>query len=760
MKVVPFKKIIVAIILIPILFVSVNADDDFKYQVKPSYNVTKLNGTIQIDGRLDDSGWSNLSRAAGFVETYPDNGVKANAETEVMLTYDESNLYIAFICYDPDPASIRASLINRDRIWNDDYMGMLFDTYGDGAWAYELFSNPIGIQGDGRQMTSADKDINFDLIFYSEGIVTDSGYQIEMAVPFSSLRVPDKPVQEWKATFWRTRPRESRTTSSWAYMDENDNCFICQYGTLTGIENIQPSKSIEILPSVIAFQSGEIDDYDNPDTTFNNNDPDGELSLGLKYSLSTSTTLEATINPDFSQVETDIAQIDVNQTFALYYPEKRPFFQEGGDLFETWINVVHTRSINDPIFATKIIRRTGSGDFAYMGAIDENTPVIIPLQERSEFAALERSYSNILRYKQAFKGSSSLGALVSDRRLKDGGFNTVFGIDGNYKISKNYRFEAQLLGSNTEEPDLPGFPEEPEQIYFNSGDHTVAFDGEKFWGRAAYISLERGGRHFNFDLDYGETSPTFRADNGFIARNDNREASLWSQYSFYPGHRMIDKLDTGLRLGRVWNSSGKIKDGWIMPSIEIGLKKQTWIEFSYVYTSETFHDLEFYGMQRIISHLSSDFSEAVQVGINLTVGEQIARREDPPVLGNAIDWSIWLDYKPVSQMTITNIYNYSSLENKETDVKIYDGFIWITRVNYQFTRELNLRLFTQYNDFDNSIDIDPLLSYELNPFSIFYIGSTLDYMELGDENTIPDWEPNRTLASRQFLLKFQYLFRL
>ena len=180
------RNIIIISILLACITSSVKADDDFKYQIKPSYNVAKLNGTIKLDGLLDDSGWNNLTRATGFVETYPDNGVKANTETELMLTYDESSLYIAFICYDPDPASIRASLISRDRIWNDDYMGMLFDTYGDGAWAYEIFSNPIGIQGDGRQITSAGEDIDFDLVFFTEGVVTDSGYQIEIALPFLS----------------------------------------------------------------------------------------------------------------------------------------------------------------------------------------------------------------------------------------------------------------------------------------------------------------------------------------------------------------------------------------------------------------------------------------------------------------------------------------------------------------------------------------------------------------------------------------------
>ena len=554
-------------------------EESFEPNLKPSYNIPRLKSTIEIDGQLNDTGWIGVPRATNFSEQFPDNGEKPPVETEVLLTYDDSHLYIAFICYENDAGSIRSSLTDRDRIWSDDYMGFIFDTYGDGAWAYEIFANPLGIQGDGRQVTSAGEDIGFDLIFESEGVVTDSCYQIEIALPFASLRFPNKPKQEWKATFWRTRPRESRATSSWAFIDDDTNCWLCEFGTLTGIENVKPGNNLELLPSLIGFQSGSLRHKEDRHSGLANDDIDGEASIGVRYSITSSVSAEGTINPDFSQVESDVAQIDVNETFALFYPEKRPFFQEGGDLFQTYIDAVYTRAINNPTVAAKLIGRMGSTNIAYMGAHDKDSPIIIPLEERSEFVAGGESYSNILRFKQTFGGSSNIGALLTDRRFEGGGNNTVFGIDGNLRFLKKYRFEAQVLGSYTEEPDDSSLTADIEQAYFDGGKHTVSYDGESFGGHALYASIERSGRTWNFNFDYREESPTFRADNGFITRNDRRLIDLWNGLNFYPESKIIDKIEPGFVYGRVWNTRSKYKDGWFVSYLGLLLKAQTWVNF-------------------------------------------------------------------------------------------------------------------------------------------------------------------------------------
>jgi hypothetical protein len=323
--------------------------DDWVPVAHPELQIHRTVGEIKIDGQLDDSGWRDAGRARNFVEHNPGDQTQPPVKTVALMTYDESNLYVAMICYD-DPSTIRASYCERDRIFQDDYIVLALDTYGDAVWAYELSVNPYGIQGDLLWAQDGNEDEGFDLIYESAGAITDSGYQIEMAVPFRSLRFPDTPEQTWRVDFWRNHPRDSRRQYSWAKYDRGEQCWPCQWGVVTGIENVQPGRGIELMPSFVGYQAGEMHGDGTPQNPFNfeNYDPDGQFSLYGKYSVKSNLTVEATYNPDFSQVEADAPQIDVNTTTALSYPERRPFFQEGSDLFRTIFSAVYTRSINDP----------------------------------------------------------------------------------------------------------------------------------------------------------------------------------------------------------------------------------------------------------------------------------------------------------------------------------------------------------------------------------------------------------------------------
>ena len=388
--------------------------------IQPLLIVEKTTGSIIIDGDLNDPRWVGAAKATNFTQTEPVDMVKPQSITVAYITYDDNNLYIALKALDDDPSSIRSSLRDRDRIFSDDLVGFILDTYGDASWAYEIFANADGIQGDLR-WTQRGEDSSFDIVFESEGKITPDGYQVEFAIPFASLRFPDKSVQDWRITFWRIRPRESREEYSWAAISKNDPNFLGQFGSLEGIENLKPGKSIEILPSINSSQAG-FRDVDDPNSSFQNEDVTGDASIGFRYGISSNTSIEGTINPDFSQVESDVAQIDVNNTFALFFPERRPFFQKGSDLFRTWYNIVYTRAINDPSFATKFTSRTNKVSYAYIGAIDEQSHLIIPGEEGSRVIKdLGRSYSNILRVRKSFNDDSYFGLFAVDRRIDGGG---------------------------------------------------------------------------------------------------------------------------------------------------------------------------------------------------------------------------------------------------------------------------------------------------------------------------------------------------
>ena len=437
---------------VPLVLVSesTRAQDAFIPNQKPSIRVPRIDGAVQVDGELDEPMWSQAVRATNFCEIEPGDQTKPSVETEVLLAYDTNHLYVGFIAHD-DPSTVRASLRDRDLIFADDWIGLILDTYGDAAWAYELFMNPLGVQGDLR-WTPAGEDTRFDIVFNSRGKITADGYQVEVEIPFSSLRYPDVAEQSWKVTFLRTQPRDSRRQYSWATISRDEPCFPCQFGTLEGITGVARATKLELLPSVTGSQFAARDAV-TPGASLDSNDPDAELGLGVRYSLTSSLVADAAINPDFSQVEADAAQIEVNTTFALFYPERRPFFQEGGDLFSTWINAIYTRSIQDPAGAVKLTGRQGRTSIGYIGGRDEHTPVILPFEERSDILPdAGRSYSNILRLKQTFQEDSFVGLLGTDQRFSDGGSGSLLGGDGSYRFKRNYRVEAQGLASYISEP--------------------------------------------------------------------------------------------------------------------------------------------------------------------------------------------------------------------------------------------------------------------------------------------------------------------
>jgi len=233
--------------------------------------VTRAPGQIIVDGDLSDPGWREVLSATNFTEHGPGEEVKPPVRTEAFVTYDDNNLYLAAVCY-TDPDEVRSTMCEREHIFSDDNIGFFFDTFGDASRAYIININPRGIPYDALWSPNYGEDGNFDLVFKSAGTVTDSGYQVELAIPFAGLRFPNKPVQEWRFDFYRHHPREVHYSMSWAGYDQNEPCWPCQWGFVRGIENISPGRGIELLPSFVAHQSGSVTNYNYPDTSFENGD--------------------------------------------------------------------------------------------------------------------------------------------------------------------------------------------------------------------------------------------------------------------------------------------------------------------------------------------------------------------------------------------------------------------------------------------------------------------------------------------------------
>lgn len=791
----------------------ISSAEDFKPSYYPTINVPKISSEIKLDGHITEPFWSQAAVADQFAETDPGNQTKPSVDTQVLVAYDEANLYLAFICYD-DPSTVRVSKSDRDRIFRDDYVGILFDTYGNQNWAYELFVNPYGIQGDLRVLGTGGEDISFDIIWDSRGIVTDSGYQVEVVIPFASLRFPDTEEQNWRVNFWRDHQRDVRRKYTWAAQDRDDPCWMCQYGYMKGIKGIKPGKNIEILPSVISKQFGYRDAYYNPDSDFINDDPEAELSFNAKYGLSTNSSIEIAVNPDFSQVESDATQIDVNNNFALFYPETRPFFQEGSQNFISPVNIVYTRTINDPQIATKFTGQFGEISIAYLFGVDENSPVIIPLMQQSIFTQAGKSYANILRGKYSLKNNSYIGFSVTDRRWNSyeaneiisydsvtitndtveveqtishpigSGYGSLLSFDAQLRFFKNYRLDLQVMFSKSRElNDYDNFLIDTTsngraQHDFGDAQYTVALDGEKYSGQAFNIQLNRNTQYWGQTFFYREFSPTFRADNGFRTVNDRRFIYYDTYFDFTPNKKLLVSWGPGMNIGRVFTYNGNFNplkfnssayDEWLRGYVNFTFKGQTNLRLEYLNSRERYNGVLFQGISRLNFNINTRPSEIISGGVYGMFGKTINRNRIAPEMGNAFDYGVWVDVKPTERLFISNNFDFSRLRhrqdyidrNPDEDEEIYSGYIFRSRVNYQFTRELFLRLVVQYNNFSEQFNIEPLLTYKINPFTKFYIGMANNYRNYypdPDENILKSsqWD----LSNRQFFAKFQYLFRM
>ncbi len=722
----------------------------------PTLNAPFTDAPVKIDGRLDDQAWTGAALATDFSQFRPVDDVKPEVATRVLVTYDNDNLYFGFFC-ETDPSEIRKTLTDRDRIYQDDFVGVMLDTYGDAVWAYEFYVNPLGVQGDIRWVLAGDEDTRFDLVYHSAASVTDSGWQAEMAIPFSSLRFPDGEEQVWRINFWRNHPREVVHKFSWAPIKIGSPCFFCEFGYLTGVKGVHAGSKIDLLPAVVGTQAGSLSDPGDLQSPFDNLNPDMAAELNGRFRVGDGLTIEATVNPDFSQVESDEAQIDVNSNFALFFPERRPFFQEGGDLYGTYIDAIYTRAINDPSAAIKLTGRSGRASYFFLNATDNHSPLLIPLEEQSAFVPLEKSYSNIGRIRRSVGRDSHIGALFTDRRIDlGGGANTVYGADGSVRFLDKYQFQFQVLGSHTNEPIRPALSADflPDTT-FDNGNHTVALDGESYDGVALFARIRRTDPFWGFNLSYSGIGPTFRADNGFLFRNNDQTIEFYGNLDIRPNGRLVARIYPEIDIARIYNFDGTRKDEWIAPGVDLELTGQTNVGMQVLFSRERYHTVWFDDIRRATFEIENGAIQSLRLGASVNYGNSIARNEEPlPVMGRQTQTNLWAVVKPLQQLTIEPEYTYYKLLNRDTKERIAEGYIVRTRLNYQFTRRLFTRLIVQYDDFEEGLSVEPLLTYKVNPFTIFYIGSTSYY---GWDNT---YDISGKLVNRQFFLKLQYLFRV
>lgn len=724
-------------------------------QFHPELHVFRSPGKIKIDGDLSDSGWIGAQPAMNFSEHSPGEEVDPPVKTKAYVTFDDSHLYLAAICY-AEPGTVRASICEREQIFNDDNIGFFFDTYGDASRAYIINLNPYGIPYDALWTPGWGEDGNFDLLFESSGKVTDSGYQVEAAIPFRSLRFPNKDVQDWRFDFYRHHLREEHYSMSWAKYDQNESCWPCRWGTVTGIEGVKPGKGLELIGSVVSSQSGSVQDPANPHTSFENGDVLSEVGAGIRYAPTSDMAFEGTVNPDFSQIEADASQVDVNTTFALQYPEKRPFFQEGIEALRTNFNLVYTRSINDPDVAAKGSAKLGKTSVSVLSASDVHSPMIIPFEERSEFVAQGKSFSNLLALRQAFGRDNHLRLVATDRRFEGGGSGSLASVDGALRLAGPLKWRAQAVYTGTQEPNRPDLTAHFVDSTFDGGKHTTAFDGEHFEGGALLTGLNYEGRRLFFDVGVYGRSATYRADNGFQPRNNDRQFNSEASYQFKPNGKVISQFQVGGSAGTIYNSDGIKKDEWFVPWLWTSLPfYQTTISTEVLLSEEQFGGVYFDNIYHWSANINVTPGNMASFGGGYTYGRRIARSF--LTMGHETNANFYLNLRPFPRLQAEYTLDYSRSADVETGTEYFAGYISRLRLSYQFTKRFSMRLVNEYDAFSNAWGIDPLLTYRINPFSVFYLGATYDYLRF-EELTLPGDQPGTSLQARQFFVKLQYLF--
>jgi hypothetical protein len=489
----------------------------------PPITISRAAGPITIDGELSDPGWKGAAVVNDFWETQPGDNVPPRARTLAFLTYDEKYLYIAVRCDDPRPEKIRAPYVDRDQvIGTDDNVAIFLDTRNDRRSAMEFRVNPRGIQGDANwNEANFNEDFSPDFFYDSAARITAEGWVAEMRIPFSSLRYGKAEPQTWGILIWRNYPREFRYAIHSSPIPRGSNCMLCHMRAINGLAGLPSAGHLVVAPYVTGKEEGHPRDESDPRSAFVNRPLRMDAGGDVKWTPNSDTAADATVNPDFSQIESDVAQIAVNQRFALFFPEKRPFFLEGIDLLQTPVQAVYTRTITSPRWGGRVTGKVGSSAYTLLVGEDRGGgSVILPGPQASSFAPQDfSSFFAIGRLRRDI-GQSFAGLLATDREVRGGGYNRVFGPDFQWRPNDSDQVTGQFLYSETRTPDRPELAPE--------------WDGGRLSGGALDLTWIHQTRTWGWNLEYRDLADGFRADDGFVPQVGFREGTGQAGYAFYP----------------------------------------------------------------------------------------------------------------------------------------------------------------------------------------------------------------------------------
>ncbi len=713
-----------------------------------------------IDGRLDDAVWEEAAVLDSFVQRDPIEGIRDTLGTQCLVLSDGENLYFGFRCHDR-PGDVRAPVMPRDKILDGDWVGLLLDAYDDRQSSYMFVASPLGIQADGVDSRVGNSDFSPDFVFTSKGRLTADGYEVEMAIPYKSLRFASRDSLAFGLDVARNVARFG-SLMFWAPITRNKNAYD-QFGTMNGLTGIHPGRNLQLIPSFTGSRLGEggAAGFAYDDKT--------RFGVSTLYGLTSGLTANAAITPDFSQVEADAGVLDINERFAIYFDEKRPFFLEGSEIFKTPIQLVYTRRIADPLYGLKITGKEGGTTIGVLQAMDRSAGLPVETLPDSVNPYRDRDASfTIARLRHDVFGRSSVGLLIADRTQR-GSFNRDASVDANFNFLEHWYLNLQRAQSWVRDRDFRGALARLTPADAASVDPSIAAQsGAAFPGSATRAELSSETRRLGAGIAVLDVSRDFAADMGFIKRADIVDFNAWLNPRWFPAkdswfntiipHLFYDRVHSH----RAGGLAGRRTDEDINPELEIDMPRNTYMGVGGDHIYTLFNGAEFPAQNSMYVYAGSNRWKALQLKGTAGFGDGVIY--DETVAGRGYRWNASVIARPVAQVE-AELSTYASSLNRTADQSRFaDQLIPRLRVVYLFNPRLSLRWISElqrvrYFGTSNALtsqsrqlSFDWLASYQTGPGTVFYAG-------FGSLLT-GDVESHMKATSSSAFVKLSYLFEM
>ena len=693
------------------------------------------------DFLVDDSPPPIALRLTDFRQREPGDGVPVSQPTVAYLSYDARTFYVIVVCKD-NPAEVRARIARREEIDTDDYVAVYLDTFLDRTHAYMFAVNPLGVQRDAVLTEGQKEDLSFDTVWSSEGRLTADGYVVRIAIPFRSLRFTNDLMKTWRVAIGRVIPRNNEE-AYWPYITKRIQGFVPQFTTVNGLAQISPGRNLQVNPYVVGAGARVLD---APARAFRN-EQEARVGMDAKLVVGSAITVDATANPDFSQVESDDPQVTVNERFEVFFPEKRPFFTENSGYFQTPINLFFSRRVVDPGEGVRLSGKVSRWAFGGL-AINDRAPGRLPA---GDARAGREAGIGVFRVQREFGHESYLGVLTTNRQFA-GSFGRMFAIDGRWTFGPNWSLAGQLARSR-----------------------TAKLDESSVGGSAAVVQVRRNGRNFDLEGDYLDFDPGFSAPLGFVKRVGYRQTDQRVKYRWRPNGPVVKY---GPRVSTLfnWRPDGRLQDREVAAEFLVTLRRNSEVRIERTEAFELFRNHPF-SPHATAASATTEWLKWLAFSGTYTWGTAV--NHDPaggldPFVGRATKADVTVTLHPTSRLRVEQTYIRSTLDTRETSSHVFNDSLLRVKLNYQFNRELSLRAILDHAslvadpalaklDHERKWTPDLLLTYLVHPGTALYVGYTDRHENLavvpGPVPTLGRTAQADTSVARQLFIKVGYLWR-